>query len=126
MPRMRGRWRDHFIALGAVAAVAALSAALWQSPTFRLFFGWPNGGTWSNTIAWLEALALAGFASWYLRDHIGRGLVGWLGKHHKPHLQDQLAEHHEQLAQEFEQVVDRQMTEVRSALRALHRRLDGE
>lgn len=52
---------------------------------FRIFFGWPNGGTWANTIAAVEDGLAFSFVLWYYRDHVGPALVGWFAKHHRPH-----------------------------------------
>jgi hypothetical protein len=53
---------------------------------WHLFFSWPAGGTWSNMIASLEWVAVAGAAVWLFRDRIGRRLAAWWHKHHGPHL----------------------------------------
>jgi len=78
--------RDDLIALGAVAAVVLLSLLGSRFAAFRLFFAWPNGGTWSNTIAAVEWTLLVAFGIWYLRDHVGTRLLAWWNKHHQPHM----------------------------------------
>lgn len=51
----------------------------------RLFFDWPDGGTWSNMIASLEWAVVAVGSVWIFRDHIGRKLAAWWNKHHAEH-----------------------------------------
>lgn len=58
-----------------------------------LYFGWPNGGTWSNVIAAAECTGAAGSTAWVFRDHIGRRLSAWWRKHHGDHIAPALAEH---------------------------------
>lgn len=101
------RRRDHLLALALVAAVIIGSVIGSRFPTFRLFFGWPDGGTWSNTIAWLESLALAGFAIWYFRDHVGKSLAAWWHHHHGPHVQHQLDAHHDRIMASLEEQLRR-------------------
>lgn len=60
----------------------------------HLFFGWPDGGTWSNMIASAEWVIVAAFLLWLFRDRIGRRLVRWWHKHHQAHLAE-LAEKYE-------------------------------
>lgn len=98
-PIMARKHRDDLLALGLILVVAALFALGFQFATFRLFFGWPVGGTWSNTFAWLEDGGLALFFLWYFRDHVGRRLAAWWHKHHGPHLQAQLDAHHDRIVQ---------------------------
>lgn len=69
--------RDDIIALVVVTAAVGMGFLGSRFHAFRLFFAWPDGGTWSNTIAWLEDDALALFAVWYFRNHVGRRLAGW-------------------------------------------------
>lgn len=59
--------------------------------TFRLFFAWPQGGTWSNTIAWLEDAALGGFFIWYFRDKVGQRLARWWHQHRAEHMNDHMS-----------------------------------
>ena len=77
--------RDDAIAILVVGIIIALAFAGSRYSWFRLFFAWPGGGTWSNTIAWLEDDAIALFAVWYFRQHlIPRASSLWrtLNKHH--------------------------------------------
>ncbi|HUN38422.1 MAG TPA: hypothetical protein VMU95_41055 [Trebonia sp.] len=78
--------RDDLIALTVALVVAALSLLGSRFATFRLYFAWPEGGTWSNTIATYEDLALGGFVVWYFRDSVGKRLLAWWNKHHGPHM----------------------------------------
>lgn len=98
-----------------LSTLIAIACALWLSgnPTFKLFFAWPNGGTWSNTIAWLEDAFFAALFMFVFRDHLGRRMARWWERHHGPHLeaklktqldehlngqlQVKLAEHHDQI-----------------------------
>jgi len=77
--------RDHLIAAGVLAAVAVVCALLSSNAVFRIFFGWPDGGTWSNTIAAIEDGLAFSFCMWYWRDHVGPPLIGWFARHHQPH-----------------------------------------
>lgn len=101
--------------LMVLATVIAIACALWLSgnPTFRLFFAWPNGGTWSNTIAWLEDAFFGALFMFIFRDHLGRRIARWWTHHSGPHLEERLktqldehlngqlqaklAEHHDQI-----------------------------
>lgn len=58
--------------------------------TWGLFFSWPAGGTWSNMIASLEWVVVAGITVWCFRDRLGRRLAAWWHKHHKEHLRAEL------------------------------------
>ncbi len=87
------------MALAVLAAAALLSWLGSGFPTFRSFFAWPAGGTWSNTLAWLEDLGIAASVAWYFRDHVGRSLAAWWHRHHAPHLQAQLDAHHDRIAE---------------------------
>lgn len=86
------------IAVAAVAAAAALCAWASQFPTFRLFFGWPQGGTWSNAIEQAEGAAVIALIGFLGRDHIGRKLAAWVHKHYGPHAVEQ----HRQALREHE------------------------
>jgi hypothetical protein len=77
--------RDDAIALGTVSVVAAGYALGYRFYTFRLFFGWPNGGTWSNTIAAGEWVFLVAFFGWYMRDRLVPRLAVVVHRHWKPH-----------------------------------------
>jgi hypothetical protein len=79
--RDKRRYRDDAIALGVVALIGVLSWLGSRYSTFRWFFAWPMGGTWANTLAWLEDDAIALFVAWYFRDHVGRRLTGWWHQH---------------------------------------------
>jgi len=78
--------RDDLIAFAVVVAVALLSLIGSRFATFRLYFAWPEGGTWSNTIATYEDLGLGAFIVWYFRDHVGTRLLAWWNKHHEKHM----------------------------------------
>lgn len=71
----------------ALAAFGLLSAlrVLGRFPVWRLFFGWPAGGTWSNMIASLEWAVIATVAIWLYRERIGPRLAGWWQKHAGTH-----------------------------------------
>lgn len=77
--------RDDAIALGTIATVTGLSWLGSRFSTFRLFFAWPSGGTWSNTVAAFEWLLIVGFFGWYLRDSLFPRLTLYLHRHWKPH-----------------------------------------
>ncbi len=72
--------------------------------TWHLFFAWPAGGTWSNMIASIEWVAVAGVFMWLFRDRIGRRLAAWWHKHHEPHL---IAAHLKALEQHERDKLDR-------------------
>lgn len=101
------RKHEHLLAMLMCLVVAILSfVGATTSGTFRLFFSWPNGGTWSNTIAWIEDGLVAAFFVWYLRDHVGRGLAAWWHGHQVPHLDarlDSVREHVSNELLQFEQ-----------------------
>lgn len=88
---MTRKHRDDLLALALVLAAAVLCYLGSRYPTFRLFFAWPNGGTWSNTLAWLEDGGTALFVLWYFRDHVGKRLAAWWHLHHAPHLRSEVA-----------------------------------
>ncbi len=83
--------REKLLAAVIPAAVAVMVALLWRYPTFRLFFAWPSGGTWSNMIASLEWVGIGAFAVWLFRDKIGPRLAGWWHEHHGEHVRAELA-----------------------------------
>lgn len=72
------------IVLAVIAAAAVLCAWASRFPTFRLFFSWPQGSTWSNAIEQAEGALVIALAGYLGRDHIGRALAGWWGRIH-PH-----------------------------------------
>jgi len=113
------RKQEHLLALALIMAVAGTAVIGSRFQTFRLFFEWPTGGTWANTIDWLLCLGLAWFSGWWMRDLLGRGLVGWLHRHHAPRLHEVLDEH-------YRNRLEGDLAAIRAALLALHRRLDGE
>lgn len=84
------------VILGTALVTACV---LWLSgnPTFKLFFAWPEGGTWSNTIAWLEDAFFGALFMFFFRDHVGKRLAAWWHRHTTPHLEakleTKLAEH---------------------------------
>ena len=90
------RLKTTALVLGLTAAIAC---ALWLSgnPTFRLFFAWPNGGTWSNTIAWLEDAFFGALFMFIFRDRVGKRLAAWWHRHTTPHLEAKLAEHRDEI-----------------------------
>jgi len=100
------RRHEHLLAALAVACAVAAYVVGEQFYTFRLFFSWPDGGTWSNTIAWIEAILLAAFSTWYLRDHVGRSLAAWWNKHYGPHHQARLDAHHDRIVASVEERLD--------------------
>ena len=77
--------RRILIALAVLAAVAAGCAWGSRFPTFRLFFSWPQGGTWSNAIEQAEGAAVIALIGFLGRDHIGRKLAAWWDLHHGEH-----------------------------------------
>src|SRR5579863_10295925 len=87
------------ILLLILAAAALLVAWASRFATFRLFFAWPQGGTWSNAIEQAEGAAVITLAAWAGRDHIGRKLAAWWAVHHGPHA---VAQHREALRQHEE------------------------
>jgi hypothetical protein len=92
------RSRRLAIATGVVI-LAAMIAWLWNFATFRLFFAWPDGGTWSNTIAWLEDAAISSLVVWAFRNHVGRRLAKWWDELTDPHLQTRLDDHKEKVVE---------------------------
>lgn len=89
--RLVRRRRDHLAALGLVSALVWLSVAASRNPTFRFFFRWPDGATWSNMLASAEWVALVAFLAWYFRGLTGPALAGWWNKHRAAHHE----EHHQ-------------------------------
>lgn len=55
--------------------------------------------TWSNNLAWLESLLIAGAITFWKRDHVGKHLAAWWAKHHAEHA---IAQHREALRQHEE------------------------
>jgi hypothetical protein len=53
--------------------------------TLWLFFAWPSGGAWSNVAAMPLCAAAAAVAAFLFRDHIGRALRSWFGRHFGHH-----------------------------------------
>ena len=86
------------VAVILAADVALVALAVWalRFPTWRLFFGWPNGGTWSNAIEQVAAAVLVALHGWVARDHIGAKAAAWWAKHHGPHA---ISQHREALRQ---------------------------
>jgi len=122
------RRRDDFIVLCVLVAAAALTVALWRTTMFRSFFAWPSGSVWPNFVQAALWVGGAGFAGWYIRDHMGRGLVGWVNRHHEEHAARRLEEHHDRIVENLKgelMLVNRQLAEIRGAVRSLHTRLDG-
>lgn len=78
---MRKPRRDDLIAIGVVGLAAGVYALGDQSSTFRMFFHWPTGGTWSNFVADVISGTIGVFMLWYFRDRIGPLLAAWWGKH---------------------------------------------
>jgi len=118
------RRRDDLIALCAVLAATALTLVSWHSATFRSFFAWPSGSVWPNFVQAALWVLGAGFTGWYLRDHVGRRLVGWLNRHHEIHAVRRLDSHTDNLKGELIKI-NQQLSELRGAVRSLHTRLDG-
>jgi hypothetical protein len=75
----------------AVVAVAVVFRWSLHFPTFRLFFGWPAGGTWPNLIEQAEGVVLGAGMVWLFRDRVGKHLAGWWHKHHGSHVRADLA-----------------------------------
>jgi hypothetical protein len=73
------------VVLAVIGGAAALAAWASRFPTFRLFFAWPQGGTWSNAIEQAEGAVLITLVGWAARDHIGRKLAAWWDRHAGPH-----------------------------------------
>jgi hypothetical protein len=80
--------RDDLIVAIIIIAAAAGCVVGSRYATFRLFFAWPEGGTWSNTLAWLEDAAIAVLVTWYFRDHVGKRLSVWWHHHQETHMND--------------------------------------
>jgi hypothetical protein len=70
---------------------------------FRLFFAWPGGGTWPNTIAWLEDAAIASAVLWFTRNKAGPRLARWWHSYQAEHLQAMLDEHHDRIGQRLDE-----------------------
>ena len=88
------RRRDDIIVIVTVITVAVAAIAGSRYAWFRLFFSWPSGGTWSNTIAWLEDDAIALLAIWYFRGHLRPHITAWwhdLNKHHAEALRNHVS-----------------------------------
>jgi len=67
--------------LPAVLVVAVVILMVYldhTSATYRSFFSWPNGSTWSNLIEQVEGIVIGVFLTWYLRDHIGKSVAAWM------------------------------------------------
>ncbi len=122
------RHRDDLVALCLLVVAAALTVAFWHNMTFRSFFAWPSGSVWPNFVQAALWVRGAGFAGWYLRDHVGRSLVGWVNRHHEEYAARRLGEHHDRIVENLKGellLVNRQLAEIRGAVRSLHTRLDG-
>lgn len=122
------RRAERITAVCVAGAATGMVVWSWRSPTFRLFFAWPTGGVWPNFVQAALWVAGAAFLGWFWRDHLGRGLVGWLGRHHAARSGKQLAEHHDRIVSNLkgEQIrVNQQLSELRGMVRSLHQRLDG-
>lgn len=122
------RQRDNLIAAVVLSAAVGVVVLLRHSGTFNGFFSWPSGSVWPNFVQAALWVGGAGFCGWYLRAHVGRGLVGWLNHHHDPHAAKRLNDHHERLTEYLDEELSKlnlQLSEIRSAIRSLHRRLDG-
>ena len=81
MLRWIGRRPDLWLPAVLAPMVAVLAYWIVSTPTGRLFFSWPDGGVWSNMIAWLLGLAVGALTTYYLRDHVGRRLSAWMHRH---------------------------------------------
>jgi type VI protein secretion system component VasK len=122
------RQRDNLIAACVLGAVVGAVVLLRHSGTFDSFFGWPSGSVWPNFVQAAIWVGGAGFCGWYLREHVGRGLAGWFNRHHEAHARKRLDDHHERLTGHLDEELGRlnlQLAEIRSAVRSLHKRLDG-
>jgi len=86
------------VILAVDAVFVALTVWALRFPTWRLFFGWPNGGTWSNAIEQAAAAVLVAMHGYLARDHIGAKLAAWWARHHGPHAVEQ----HRQALREHE------------------------
>lgn len=53
--------------------------------TFLLFFGYPNGAIWGNVWAMPVCGVIAGVVTFVFRDHLGRALRSWFGRHFGHH-----------------------------------------
>lgn len=120
---MSRRLRDHIIMLAVAGVIVVLSAVGSANATFRSFFDWPSGATWSNMIASAEWLSLAALVTWYYRDNVGKSLSAWVHKHQAPHRdrtrQDIAAEIRQHVAAELESV----RTHITDELAAHHERI---
>jgi hypothetical protein len=54
------------------------------------------GATWGNNMSAAEWSVVLGIGGWLGRDHIGKHLAAWWGKHYAPHA---IAHHREALRQ---------------------------
>jgi hypothetical protein len=53
--------------------------------TLWLFFAWPAGAVWSNVLAMPLCGVATGVFAFFFRDHIGRAVKGWWGRHFGHH-----------------------------------------
>lgn len=115
------RRHEHALAVLVAVAVAVTGVVGSQFYTFRLFFSWPSGGTWANTVASIEDGALFAFSVWYARDVVGRHLARWWASHHQPHRAAHTEEIRAHLSSELVSFEER----IRSELAAHHDRILG-
>jgi hypothetical protein len=102
------RHRDDIIALSVIAIAVTATIIGNHFSSFRYFFAWPSGGTWSNTIAWLEDDIIALFAFWYFRRSLGPRIAKWWHSHNDEHINarftDQTSEIHDHIIREIAQL----------------------
>jgi|HubBroStandDraft_2_1064218.scaffolds.fasta_scaffold18538_2 hypothetical protein len=101
--------RDHLVMLVVIGAVVALSVLGSRNSTFRFFYEWPTGATWSNMVASLEWITLAGLVTWYFRDNVGKQLASWIHHHQSGHR----GKDREQIAAEIRAHVAQELEGVR-------------
>jgi hypothetical protein len=116
---MKRQARDDLVAAAVIALAVIGSIIGSRFYTFRLFFSWPAGGTWSNTLAWLEDAALAFFAVWYFRDHVGKHLAAWWRNHNVKHVDEAAAKMREHVSGEISAMEDR----LRAAMLDQHKKI---
>lgn len=102
---MSRQHRDDVIVIIVIFVVSGLAFLGSRYHSFRVFFAWPNGGTWSNTIAWLEDDALALFAVWYFRNNVGKRIARWWSQHRAEHMTKHIEEMQTHVSSEISQLV---------------------
>lgn len=102
---MRQHHRDDVVALAIVALVVGLAFFGSRFHAFRVFFAWPDGGTWSNTVAWIEDGLIAVFVTWYFRNNVGRRLARWWNEHRIDHVAGHIQDLHDHVTDEMFQLV---------------------